>query len=61
MARVHRQLHRSSEHPGFQKVAGSIARREGVSRARAGAILAAATRRASPAARRANPRLGRVK
>lgn len=51
----------SKAHPGFQKVQSQIAAREGLSRDRAGAILAAATRRASPAARRANPRLNRVK
>ena len=48
-------------HPGFQSVAKSIARREGYSMDRAGAILAAATRRASPAAKAANPRLNKVK
>jgi hypothetical protein len=48
-------------HPGFKAVQGDIARREGVSEDRAGAILAAATRRASPAAKRKNPRLNRVK
>lgn len=51
----------SAHHPGFKSVQGSIARKEGVSRERAGAILAAATRRASPAAVKANPRLSRVK
>lgn len=51
----------SPAHPGFKSVQASIARKEGVSKARAGAILAAATRRASPAARKANPRLNRVK
>ena len=48
-------------HPGFQAVQNSIAAKEGVSQDRAGAILGAATRRASPDARRANPRLNRVK
>lgn len=52
---------RSRAHPGFKAVARSIARREGVSLARASAMLAAATRRASPAAKRANPRLKKVK
>jgi hypothetical protein len=42
-------------------VQGKIAAREGVSKERAGAMLAAATRRASPAAKKANPRLKRVK
>lgn len=48
-------------HPGFKSVQASIAKRGGYSKQRAGAILAAATRRASPAAKRANPRLKRVK
>ena len=48
-------------HPGFNAVANKISKKEGVSRKRAGAILAAATRRASPAAKKANPRLKRVK
>lgn len=48
-------------HPGFKSVQSGIAKRMGVSKDRAGAILGAATRRASPAAKRANPRLRRVK
>jgi hypothetical protein len=50
----------AKSHPGFKAVAGRIAAREGVSRKAAGAILANATRKASPAARKANPRLNRV-
>jgi hypothetical protein len=42
-------------------VADSIARRENLPVERARAILAAATRKASAAARRRNPRLNRVK
>lgn len=49
------------KHPGFKSVQSSIAKREGISKERAGAILAASTRRASPAAKRANPRLKKVK
>jgi hypothetical protein len=49
------------KHPGFENVARSIARRQGVSMDRARAILAASTRRASAAAKRKNPRLKRVK
>lgn len=48
-------------HRGFKAVQKSIAAKEGVSEERAGAILAASTRRASPAAKRANPRLNKVK
>ncbi len=50
----------SKAHPGFAAVQSKIAKERGVSKERAGAILAAATRRASPAAKRANPRLKRV-
>jgi len=48
-------------HPGFKAVQRSIARRAGVSSARAGAILASATRKSSAKAKRKNPRLKRVK
>lgn len=48
-------------HPGFKVVQSKIAKKAGVSKKRAGAILAASTRRASPAAKRRNPRLKRVK
>lgn len=48
-------------HPGFKKVASKIAKREGVSKERADAMLAASTRRSSGAAKKANPRLARVK
>ena len=51
----------ASKHPGFKAVAKKIAAKEGVSEDRAGAMLAASTRRASPAARKANPRLNRVR
>jgi hypothetical protein len=50
-----------SAHPGFKVVQGQIAQREGIPEARAGAILASATRKASPAAKAKNPRLKRVK
>lgn len=52
---------RSKAHPGFARVASRIARKQGISKKRAGAILAASSRRASPAAKRRNPRLKRVK
>jgi hypothetical protein len=47
-------------HPGFKSVQAKIAKRSGVSKERAGAILAAASRGASAQAKRANPRLKRV-
>jgi hypothetical protein len=49
------------KHPGFKAVQLKIAAKQGVSKKAAGAILAAATRKASPAAKKANPRLKRVK
>lgn len=51
----------SASHPGFQAVAAKIADKEGISKDRAGAILAASSRRASPAAKKQNPRLNQVK
>lgn len=52
---------RVQSHPGFKAVRDRIARKQAVSRQRAGAILAARTRKASIAAKRANPMLKRVK
>lgn len=49
-----------AKHPGFQKVAASIAKKQGISPKRASAILAASARKASPAAIKANPRLKKV-
>jgi hypothetical protein len=46
---------------GFKANQADIAKRQGISKDRAGAILAASTRRASPAAKRANPNLKKVK
>lgn len=48
-------------HPGFKAVQKSIATKEGVSSERAGAILAAASRKASSSAKKKNPHLLRVK
>lgn len=48
-------------HPGFKKVQSKIAAKEGISKERAGAILASATRKASPKAKKANPKLNKVK
>lgn len=48
-------------HPGFKSVERRIMRQEGVSKGAAGAILASAARRASKKAKKANPRLKRVK
>lgn len=48
-------------HPGFKGAQQSIAKKEGVPMKNAGAILASMTRKASPAARKANPALNNVK
>jgi len=49
----------SKTHPGFKAVAAKIGKQSGIKNP--GAVLAAATRKASPAAKKANPRLNRVK
>lgn len=51
----------ATKHPGFKSVQKSIARKQGVSMKQAGAILASSTRNASASAKRANPRLRKVK
>lgn len=48
-------------HPGFKAVQNKIAKKEGVSKAAAGAILASAARKASAKAKKANPKLKKVK
>lgn len=49
----------SESHPGFKAVQSKIAKKYG--KKRAGAILAASTRKASAKAKKANPRLKNVK
>jgi hypothetical protein len=49
----------SKKHPGFAAVQKKI-EGEGYSKDSAGSILAAASRNASPAAKKANPRLKKV-
>ena len=51
----------AAKHPGFKAVQSKIAAKEGVSKKAAGAILASSSRKASPMAKKANPRLNRVK
>lgn len=46
---------------GFKAAADEIAKQKGISSERASSILARATRRASPAAKRANPNLKKVR
>jgi len=50
---------KSKAHPGFAAVQSKI-QKQGYSKEQAGAILAKKTREASPAAKRANPRLKKV-
>lgn len=45
----------------FKSVQSKIARKDGISKKRAGAILAYSSRHASVAAKRKNPKLKRVK
>ena len=49
------------KNPGFKAVQNSIAKKQGISKKSAGAILASATRKSSPAAKKANPNLKKVK
>lgn len=51
----------SSKHVGFKHAQNSIAKREGVSKKVAGAILASATRKASKSAKAKNPKLRKVR
>jgi hypothetical protein len=52
---------KTKAHPGFKAAQKSIAKKQGMSMESAGAILAASARNASPAAKKANPRLKKVK
>ena len=50
----------SKAHPGFAAVQAKIAKKGGYSKKAAGAILANASRKASPAAKKSKTRLNRV-
>jgi len=52
---------KGKNHPGFKAVQNKIAKEQGVSKEAAGAILASSSRKASPAAKKANPNLNKVK
>ena len=54
-------MKKSKAHPGFKAASASIQRREGVSKGAADRILAAGARAASAKAKKANPRLNRVR
>jgi hypothetical protein len=51
----------AKSHPGFKAVQSQIAKKQGISQESAGAILASATRNASAGAKKANPKLKKVK
>lgn len=55
------QAYAEKKTKGFQANAKKIAAKQDIPEDRASAILAAATRKASPAAKKANPALKRVK
>jgi hypothetical protein len=48
-------------HPGFKSVQSKIAKKQGISKQAAGAILANSSRNASASAKKKNPRLKRVR
>lgn len=50
----------AKKHPGFAAVQAKIAKTEGIPSKNAGAILASATRKASPKAKAKNPALKKV-
>ncbi len=51
----------AKKHPGFAAVQNKIAKKEGISKKSAGAILASSSRKASAGAKKANPNLKKVK
>lgn len=51
----------AAKHPGFKAVQSSIAKKQGISKKAAGAILASSTRKASTKAKQLNPNLKKVK
>jgi hypothetical protein len=54
-------MKKQTKHLGFKAAASAISKKENVSQKSANAILASASRKASPAAKKANPNLNRVK
>ena len=52
---------RTKKVTGFKNVANKIARKQGISKKAASAILASSTRKASESAKRRNPNLKKVK
>jgi hypothetical protein len=56
-----KKTEKKDAHPGFKAIESKIASKEGISKDSAGAILASAARKSSPAANKANPNLKKVK
>jgi hypothetical protein len=52
---------KEKKHKGFKEVQKEIAKKEGISKKAAGAILAESSRNASAKAKKKNPRLKKVK
>ena len=50
----------ATKHPGFKNVAAGMAKKQGISKERASAELAASNRKASAGAKRKNPALKKV-
>lgn len=50
----------AKKHRGFKAVQKEIAKKQGISKEAAGAILASSARKASPAAIKKNPRLKKI-
>lgn len=61
MSKPMHESKKGGAHPGFDAIASKMAGKQGIPKAQADAELAASTRRASPAAKAANPRLSKVK
>jgi hypothetical protein len=52
---------KGGKHPGFKGAQKSIAKKQGISEKKAGAILASGARKASKKAKAKNPRLKKVR
>ena len=51
----------SKAHPGFAAVVRVVSRKQGIAKKEAAAEIASASRNASPAAKKANPALDKIK
>ena len=59
--RKEEKVSESKKHPGFKKISKKIAKSQKISIQKAAAMLASATRKASPKAKKKNPKLKKVK